>query len=285
MHAQRLAHHIRCFSTSTSAPIGHLGKFLSGKSALVTGSTSGIGLGIAKILAAHGCNLTLNGFGDQAEIKKIVKEITETHGVKVAFDGADMSDPAQIRAMVEKAQKSIGLDILVNNAGIQYVSPVKDFPDEMWNKIVAINLSAVFHATKAVLPSMLEKGYGRIINVSSVHGLVASVNKAPYVSSKHGVMGLTKATALETAGTGVTCNAINPGFVLTPLIEKQIQLKAEAKNLSFEEAKVDLLADKQPSKQFVTVDDLGNLAVFLCSPYANQITGQPMAMDGGWTAQ
>lgn len=265
--------------------MGHLGKFLSGKAALVTGSTSGIGLGIAKTLASHGCNITLNGFGKPEEIEAIKKSIASEYGVKVDFDGADLSKPDDIAKMMEKVNKNLGVDILINNAGIQHISAAKDFPAEMWNKVIDINLNAVFHTTKAALPSMLAKGYGRIINISSVHGLVASVNKSAYVASKHAVMGFTKAVALETAGTGVTVNAVNPGWVLTPLVQAQIDLRAQKNGISVEQARIDLLSEKQPSKEFASPEDLGNLVAFLSTPFAKQMTGCAYVMDGGWTAQ
>jgi len=278
---------IRRFTAAAAAApgIGHMGKFLAGKGALVTGSTSGIGLGIAKTLASHGCNITLNGFGKPEEIEAIKKSIASEYGVKVDFDGADLSKPQEIAAMMTKVNAGLGVDILVNNAGIQHISAAKDFPENMWNKVIDINLNAVFHTTKAALPSMLAKGYGRIINISSVHGLVASVNKSAYVASKHAVMGFTKAVALETAGTGVTVNAVNPGWVLTPLVQAQIDLKAKNLGISVAQASTDLLSEKQPSKEFATPEDLGNLVTFLASPFAKQMTGAAYIMDGGWTAQ
>eukprot|EP00461_Guttulinopsis_vulgaris_P004314 UN04315 len=273
-------------SLDKTKPIGFMGRFLEGKNALVTGSTSGIGLGVAKVLAAHGANLTLNGFGDANEIKKIQQDIAAQHNVKVRYSPADMTKPDQIKKMIEDAQKEYGtLDILVNNAGIQHISSVEEFPEEQWDKVIAINLSAAFHASKAAIPQMKQNGYGRILNVASVHGVVASVNKSAYVASKHGIVGFTKAAALELAGTGVTVNAINPGWVLTPLVEKQIDLRAEKMGTTWEEARISLLSEKQPSKEFVTVDDLGNLAAWLCSPYAGQITGQSNILDGAWTIQ
>ncbi|MBC5764208.1 3-hydroxybutyrate dehydrogenase [Ramlibacter albus] len=255
---------------------------LKGKTALVTGSTSGIGLGIAKALAQQGASIVLNGFGDvegpRAEVAKL--------GVKVGYHGADMSKPAEIEAMMKYAAAEFGrVDILVNNAGIQHVAPVEDFPPEKWDAIIAINLSSAFHASRLAIPAMKAAGWGRIINVASVHGLVASAQKSAYVAAKHGLVGLTKVTALELATTGVTCNAICPGWVLTPLVQKQVDAKAEAMNLSNEEAKKLLLAEKEPSLQFTTPEELGGLAVFFCSPAANNTRGVAWNMDGGWAAQ
>lgn len=258
---------------------------LKGKTAIVTGSTSGIGLGVAKALAAEGANIMINGFGAPAEIEA-AKAAIEALGVKVAYNGADMSKPAEIAAMVDEATKVFGaVDIIVNNAGIQFTAPVEEFPQEKWDSIIAINLSAVFHGSKAALPGMKARGWGRIINIASVHGLVASVNKAAYVAAKHGVIGLTKVIALENAGTGVTANSICPGWVLTPLVQKQIDALAAKDGISIEAASVKLLSEKQPSKQFVSPDQLGKLAVFLCSDAATQMTGAALNMDGGWVAQ
>jgi 3-hydroxybutyrate dehydrogenase len=255
---------------------------LTGKTALVTGSTSGIGLGIAKALAEQGANIVLNGFGDVDGAKAEVAAI----GVKVAYHGADMSKPAEIEAMMVYAAEQFGrVDILVNNAGIQHVARVENFPPERWDAIIAINLSSPFHATRLALPAMLAAGWGRIINVASVHGLVASAEKAAYVAAKHGVVGLTKVTALENATTGVTCNAICPGWVLTPLVQKQVDAKAAALGLSNEDAKKLLLGEKEPSMQFTTPEELGALAVFFCSPAGNNVRGVAWNMDGGWTAQ
>jgi len=265
--------------------IGLAGRFLQGKSALVTGSTSGIGLGVARALAAHGANITLNGLAKENEVADLIDTFKRDFNVKVEFDGADLSKGEEVRALIQRAQKNLGVDILVNNAGIQYISNVQNFPESAWDRIIAINLSAVFHSTKAALPQMLENKWGRIVNISSVHGLVASVNKSAYIASKHGVVGFTKATALETAGSGVTVNCVNPGWVLTPLVQAQIDLRAKELGISAEEARLSLLSEKQPSKQFVTVDDLGNFICFLSSEYANQMTGSTYVMDGGWTAQ
>ena len=255
---------------------------LANKTALVTGSTSGIGLGIAKALAAQGAHIVLNGFGDaegpQAEIAAL--------GVQVAYHGADMSKPAEIEAMMRFAAKRFGrVDILVNNAGIQHVAPVQDFSPERWDSVIAINLSSAFHTTRLAVPAMLAAGWGRILNVASVHGLVGSAQKAAYVAAKHGIVGLTKVVALETATSGVTCNAICPGWVLTPLVQKQVDAKAAAQGLSNEEATRQLLGEKEPSMQFTTPEELGALAVFLCSPAANNVRGVAWNMDGGWAAQ
>lgn len=259
---------------------------LKGKTALVTGSTSGIGQGIAEALAAEGANIVLNGFGEAAAIEALRAEIAARNGVTATYDGADMTRPAEIERMVKDAEAQFGaIDVLVNNAGIQHVSPLEDFPQERWDAVIAINLSSVFHATKWALPGMRKKGWGRVINIASAHGLVASVHKAAYVAAKHGVIGLTKVTALETAGSGITCNAICPGWVLTPLVRQQIEARAAASGRSYDEEKLDLVSEKQPSKEFVTPEQLGGLAIFLCSPAADQITGAPLSIDGGWTAQ
>ena len=259
---------------------------LSGKTALVTGSTSGIGLGIATALAEHGANVVLNGFGDAGLIAQLQKDIEAKFGVKTAYHGADMSKPSEIAAMVKFAQDTFGsLDVLVNNAGIQHVSSVEDFPDDKWDAIIAINLSSNFHAIKAAMPGMKAKNWGRIINLASVHGLVGSAQKSAYVAAKHGVIGLTKVVALETAQTGVTVNAICPGWVLTPLVQKQIDDRAAREGKSAEQAKRDLLGEKQPSLEFVTPEQLGAMAVFLCSDAASQIRGVAYNVDGGWTAQ
>ena len=259
---------------------------LTGKTALVTGSTSGIGQGIAEALAGEGANVVLNGLGEAAAIEALRAEIAEKNGVSVTYDGADMTKPEQIERMVKDAADQFGaIDVLVNNAGIQHVSPIEDFPADRWDAVIAINLSSVFHATKWALPGMRKKAWGRVINVASAHGMVASANKAAYVAAKHGVVGLTKVTALETAGSGITCNAICPGWVLTPLVKQQIEARAEASGRSYEEEKLDLVSEKQPSQEFVTPEQLGGMAVFLCSPAAEQITGAPLSIDGGWTAQ
>ena len=253
---------------------------LNGKVALVTGSTSGIGLGIARALAAEGAQIMLNGFGDSVEIDRLRAEL------KARYHAADMSKPAEVRRLVEETAAQLGsIDILVNNAGIQHVAPVEEFPDERWDAVIAINLSAIFHAIKAALPHMRKRGWGRIINIASAHGLVASANKAAYVTAKHGLVGLTKVVALETAATGITCNAICPGWVLTPLVQKQIDDLARREKLSGDEAKRRLLAEKQPSGEFATPVEIGGLALFLCSDAASQIRGASLSIDGGWTAQ
>jgi 3-hydroxybutyrate dehydrogenase len=255
---------------------------LKNKTALVTGSTSGIGLGIAKALARQGANIVLNGFGDaetpQAEIRAL--------GVEVAYHGADMSKASDIEAMMAFAAERFGrVDILVNNAGIQHVSRIENFPTERWDAIIAINLNSAFHTTRLAMPAMREANWGRIINVASVHGLVASAEKSAYVAAKHGVVGLTKVTALENATTGVTCNAICPGWVLTPLVQKQVDAKAAALGLSNDDAIKTLLGEKEPSMQFTTPEELGELAVFFCSAAANNVRGVAWNMDGGWVAQ
>jgi len=255
---------------------------LKGKTALVTGSTSGIGLGIARSLARQGANIVLNGFGDVEGPRAEVAAL----GVKVGYHGADMSKPAEIAAMMAHAAAEFGrVDILVNNAGIQHVARIEDFPVERWDAVIAINLSSAFHATRLALPAMREANWGRIINVASVHGLVASAEKSAYVAAKHGIVGLTKVTALENATTGITCNAICPGWVLTPLVQKQVDAKAAALGVSNEDAKKVLLGEKEPSMQFTTPEELGELAVFFCSPAGNNVRGVAWNMDGGWTAQ
>jgi 3-hydroxybutyrate dehydrogenase len=255
---------------------------LKNKTALVTGSTSGIGLGIAKALARQGANIVLNGFGDVEGPKAEIAAL----GVKVAYHGADMSRVDQIEDMVKFAQAQWGsLDILVNNAGIQHVSKIENFSTERWDAIIAINLSSAFHTTRCALPAMKAANWGRIINVASVHGLVGSAEKSAYVAAKHGVVGLTKVTALENATTGVTCNAICPGWVLTPLVQKQVDAKAAALGLSNEDAKKVLLGEKEPSMQFTTPEELGELAVFFCSAAGNNVRGVAWNMDGGWAAQ
>jgi 3-hydroxybutyrate dehydrogenase len=255
---------------------------LNGKTALVTGSTSGIGLGIARALARQGANIVLNGFGDADGPKREIAAL----GVKVGYHAADMSKPAEIEAMMRYAAEAFGrVDVLVNNAGIQHVAAIEDFPPERWDAIIAINLSSAFHTTRLALPAMRKADWGRIINVASVHGLVASAQKAAYVAAKHGIVGLTKVTALETATTGITCNAICPGWVLTPLVQKQVDARAAEHKLSNEEAKKQLLAEKEPSLQFTTPEELGELAVFFCSEAAKNVRGVAWNMDGGWAAQ
>ena len=255
---------------------------LKGKTALVTGSTSGIGLGIAKSLARQGANIVLNGFGEVDSPKAEVAAL----GVKVGYHGADMSRAAEIEDLMRYAQSEFnGVDILVNNAGIQHVANVEDFPVEKWDAIIAINLTSAFHTTRLALPGMKSRNWGRVINVASTHGLVASAQKSAYVASKHGIVGFTKAVALETATTGVTVNAICPGWVLTPLVQKQVDARAQSAGLPVEDAKRQLLAEKQPSLQFTTPEQLGELAVFLCSEAAANVRGVAWNMDGGWAAQ
>jgi 3-hydroxybutyrate dehydrogenase len=259
---------------------------LKGKTALVTGSTSGIGLGIAKALAEQGANIVFNGFGDPVAISALQAEVSGCSGVQTAYHNADMSKPAEIEAMMQFAAKRFGtIDILVNNAGIQHVAPIEDFPVDKWDAIIAINLSSAFHTTRLALPSMKKRNWGRIINIASTHGLVASVQKSAYVTAKHGLIGLTKVTALETARTGVTCNAICPGWTLTPLVQQQIDARAQRDGISNDAAKQVIVAEKQPSGEFVQVEQLAALAVFLCSDAANQVRGAAWNVDGGWVAQ
>lgn len=259
---------------------------LKGRNAVVTGSTSGIGEGVARALAAQGANIMLNGFGDAAAIEKLRAELAAKHGVNVFYNPADLSKPAECAALIEDAEKRLGsVDILVNNAGIQHVSPIDEFPVDKWDLIIAINLSSAFHTIRAALPGMKKRGYGRIINTGSTHALVASANKVAYVAAKHGILGLTKVVALETATTGITCNAICPGWVLTPLVQKQIDARAANEKIDLKQAEHNLLAEKQPSLRFTKVEDIGGVAVFLCSPAAQNITGIGLPVDGGWTAQ
>ena len=259
---------------------------LRGKTAIVTGSTSGIGLGIATGLAAEGCDLMLNGFGDAAAIEALGKKLTEEHRVRVAYCPADISKPAEIRDMVKATVEQFGgVDILVNNAGIQHVAKVVDFPEDRWDAVIAINLSAAFHAAKAALPHMTAKGWGRIINIASAHGLVASGEKAAYVTAKHGLVGLTKVIAIEAANNGITCNAICPGWVLTTLVQKQIEARAAAQGIPYSQAHDDLLREKQPMLQYTTPEKIAGLAVFLCGEAASTMTGAALSIDGGWVAQ
>ncbi len=259
---------------------------LKGRSAVVTGSTSGIGLGIANVLAAKGANLVINGFGDAAAIEKERAGLEAKYGVKVVYSGADISKPDEVKAMVDLCVSSFGaIDILVNNAGIQHTSSVEEFPAEKWHAIIAINLSGIFFGMQAALPHMRAKGFGRIINIGSVHGLIGSKHKSAYVAAKHGVVGMSKVVALETAGSGVTCNTICPGWVHTPLVQKQIEAIAAADGISVEAATEKLLAEKQPSGQFATPEQIGELAAFLSSEAAAQMTGVAIPIDGGWTAQ
>ncbi|EER61472.1 3-hydroxybutyrate dehydrogenase [Acidovorax delafieldii 2AN] len=259
---------------------------LKGKTALVTGSTSGIGLGIAKALARQGANIVLNGFGDVEGPRAEVLAAGQAMGVQVAYHGADMSRASDIEDMMKYCASQFGrVDILVNNAGIQHVASIENFPVERWDAIIAINLTSAFHTTRLALPAMQAANWGRIINVASVHGLVGSAQKSAYVAAKHGIVGLTKVTALENATTGVTCNAICPGWVLTPLVQKQVDAKAAERGVSNEEAKRLLLGEKEPSMQFTTPDELGELATFFCSAAADNVRGVAWNMDGGWAAQ
>lgn len=259
---------------------------LQGKSAIITGSTSGIGLGIATAFAKSGVNIMLNGLGDPSEIETIRQGLAEQYGVEVIYSDADMTQPAQIRSMVESATQNFGqVDILVNNAGIQHVAAVDDFPAEKWDAIIAINLSSAFHTIHSALPGMKQQGWGRIINIASAHGLVASPYKSAYVAAKHGIVGLTKSVALETAEQGITVNAICPGYVMTPLVANQIPDTAKARGITEAEVKRDVILAAQPNKKFVTTEQLGDFAVFLCGDAAAAITGSALPMDGGWTAQ
>jgi 3-hydroxybutyrate dehydrogenase len=272
-------------ATTTTTTASASARTLAGKSAIVTGSTSGIGLGIAQGLAAAGADIMLNGFGDAKEIEKIRAEIADEHKVKAVYDGADMSKPDAIAGMVQNAIKTFGkLDIVVNNAGIQYVAPIDEFPVAKWDAILAINLSSAFHSTRAALPGMKSRKWGRIINIASAHGLVASPFKSAYVAAKHGMVGFTKVTALEVAELGITCNAICPGYVWTPLVEGQIDDQAKAHKMTREQVIHDVLLAQQPNKRFATVEEMGALAVFLCSDGAASITGTALPVDGGWVA-
>lgn len=259
---------------------------LNGKVAIVTGSTSGIGLGTARALAAAGADVMLNGFGERDVVESLRAGIARDFGVRVEHHGGDLSREEGVAALIDDTLAAWGrIDVLVNNAGIQHVAAVEDFPVERWNAVIALNLSAVFHATRLALPGMKERGWGRIINIASAHGLVASAQKSAYVAAKHGVVGLTKVVGLETAGTGVTCNAVCPGWVLTPLVQKQIDALADAKGLTADQARAELLGAKQPSGEFVTPEQIGGFVTFLCSGSADQITGAALPIDGGWTAQ
>ena len=259
---------------------------LKGQSALVTGSTSGIGFGVASALAEAGANVMLNGFGDAAEIERTRAALAERCGVQVLYSSADMSKPDQVTAMVKQAEQRFGrLDVLVNNAGIQFVSPVDEFPDAKWEQILAINLSSNFYAIKAALPGMKARNAGRIVNIASAHGLVASPFKSAYVAAKHGVLGLTKTVALEVAETGITCNAICPGYVKTPLVEGQIADQAKVHHMTAEQVVREVILASQPNKRFVEVAELGALVVFLASPAGASITGIGLPVDGGWTAR
>ncbi|KAA0920920.1 3-hydroxybutyrate dehydrogenase [Aquicoccus porphyridii] len=254
---------------------------LAGKTAVITGSNSGIGLGIARELARTGADVILNSFTDSDEDHQIARDVAAEFGVSARYVSADMSKPDQCRALIEKAG---GCDILVNNAGIQHVAPIDEFPTEKWDAIIAINLSSAFHTTAAALPGMRKAGWGRVVNIASAHGLTASPYKSAYIAAKHGVVGLSKTTALETAGQGITCNAICPGYVLTPLVEAQIPDQMKAHDMDRDTVVREVMLARQPSKEFATVEQLGGTTVFLCSPAADQITGTTISVDGGWTA-
>ena len=263
-----------------------MGKALAGKAAVVTGSTSGIGLAIARAFAAEGASVMLNGFGDAAAIEALRAGIEKAHGVKARFHGADMTKPAEIRELVSRAEAELGsVDILVNNAGIQHVASIDQFPEDRWDAIIAVNLSSAFHATKAALPGMKRRRSGRIINIASAHGLVASPNKSAYVAAKHGIIGLTKAAALETAEEGIRVNAICPGFVHTPLVQIQIADRAREAGISEERAAKEIILAPQPTKEFVTVEQIAAMAVFLAGEGAAQVNGASFSIDGGWTAR
>lgn len=259
---------------------------LAGRTALITGSTSGIGLGIAKALAAAGARVMLNGFGRPEEIEAAKREVAQAGGgAEVPYSGADLSKPAAIREMCQQAEQALGrVDILVNNAGIQFTSPVEDFPDDKWDAIIALNLSANFHTIKALLPGMKTRDWGRIVNIASIHGIVASPEKVAYVAAKHGVVGMTRTVALEVARTGVTCNAICPGFVRTPLAEKQVTALAGKNGISEEEALTQHLLARQPSKRWVEVDEVARMTLYVCGPDSGSLNGAALSIDGGWSA-
>ena len=258
---------------------------LKGRVAVVTGSTSGIGWGVARALAAEGAAIMLNGFGEPAGIEKLRLELCDTHGVRGAYHGADMTKPAEIGALIRAACDELGgIDILVNNAGIQHTAPIEDFPAARWDAVISINLSAAFHGMQAAIPIMKKGGWGRIINIASAHGLVGSAQKSAYVAAKHGLIGLTKVAAIELAGADITCNAICPGWVLTPLVQAQIEARAEREGRAVEQVQHDLLAEKQPMRAFTTPAQIGAMAVYLCSEAARTVTGAPLSIDGGWVA-
>jgi len=255
------------------------------KTALITGSTSGIGRGIAEVMAQNGYNIVINGFGNAEEIKELQRYL-EQSGISTSYSDADMTKPEQIHKMVDDTVNKFGsIDLLVNNAGIQHVDNIEDFPNEKWDSIIAINLSSSFHTIKAAVPYMQKQKFGRIVNIASAHGLVASLKKAAYVAAKHGIIGLTKVVALENAESEITCNAICPGWVLTPLVQKQIDAIAANENISIKEAEIKLLSEKQPAKKFVQVHQIGNMVNFLCTQEAGTITGSSISIDGGWTAK
>ncbi len=259
---------------------------LKGRTAIVTGSTSGIGKGIAEILAANGSAVMLNGFGESEAIEMQRSELAQTFNIEVLYNAADLSQASQCADLIEDSERRFGhVDILVNNAGIQHVAPIESFPTERWDSILAVNLTAAFHTIRTVLPSMRKSGWGRVINIASTHGLVASSEKAGYVAAKHGLIGLTKVVALETAGSGITCNAICPGWVLTPLVQSQIDRRAQSEGINLEEATQQLLREKQPSGRFTTVKQIASLALYLCTENASNITGASIPVDGGWLAQ
>jgi 3-hydroxybutyrate dehydrogenase len=259
---------------------------LNGKSAIVTGSTSGIGLAIAEGLAARGVNVMINGFGDAGAIEAMRSRLEREHGIKAVYSNADMLNPPQVHSMVAQAAQLLGsVDIVVNNAGIQHVAPVHEFPLDKWDAIIAINLSSAFHAIRSALPGMLARRWGRIVNIASAHGLVASPFKSAYIAAKHGLVGLTKTVALETAGKGVTCNAICPGYVLTPLVEKQIEDQAKVHKIPRDEVISKVILERQPSKEFVKIEEVAATTAFLCTNDAASITGTTISIDGGWTAQ
>jgi len=259
---------------------------LAGKVVVITGSTSGIGLGMAETFAREGAHLVINGFGDDQEVAGITRHLKDLSAREVLYHRADMSKPNEIESLIQEVESKLGaIDVLINNAGIQHVAPVDEFPADRWDSVIAINLSACFHTIRHALPGMRKRGWGRIINIASVHGLVASPNKSAYVAAKHGVIGLTKTVALETAQTAITCNAICPGWVLTPLVQRQVDARAAQHHLSETAARQQLLSEKQPSGEFVSPEQLGALALFLCSPAGEQIRGAAWNVDGGWLAQ